>query len=292
MSDKKLTTDADLEMLQDVHTKTMFISLAINSRAQTCVPLAVIILGLLCSSCSLIKGTLELPDKAIQTFVTSVGEPGKTDPVELQSQLIRFSDHYINAMNSASEMLRKNGDDHPEQRTLLIRRIAVINDVLSIATGSNSYANLLDMIILVSFNLDQVDYWMPKRYGDSAKPLLTAALESEKEIWRIAEMALKKEQIEELRNAIRAWREQYPDGRTPLEVGSLGFASEIARMHKSNQSDESSVFNLLMIDPFAGLDPATIELANTRLFAERGLFLTRHLPTCWFRNGTFDHTNF
>ncbi len=32
----------------------------------------------------------------------------------------------------------------------------------------------------------------------------------------------------------------------------------------------SSVFNLLAIDPLAGLDPATRELANTRLFAERG----------------------
>jgi hypothetical protein len=41
----------------------------------------------------------------------------------------------------------------------------------------------------------------------------------------------------------------------------------------------SSVFNLLSIDPLAGLDPATRELANTRLFAERGLFLARHMPT-------------
>ena len=41
----------------------------------------------------------------------------------------------------------------------------------------------------------------------------------------------------------------------------------------------SSVFNLLAIDPLAGLDPATRELANTRLFAERGMFLARHMPT-------------
>jgi hypothetical protein len=33
------------------------------------------------------------------------------------------------------------------------------------------------------------------------------------------------------------------------------------------------------IDPLAGLDPATRELANTRLFAERGMFLARHMPT-------------
>ena len=245
------------------------------------VPLALLMLGLLCSSgCSLIKGTLELPDKAIQAML-SLNRDGVTiDPVELQSQLIRFSDHYLDAMISATGLLRQGAEERPDRRTLLIRRIAMTDDVLSIATGSNAYANLLDMIILVSLNRVNIEnYWMPKRFGDSAKPLLVAAVDSEKEIWRIAETALKKEQIEELRNGIKAWREQHPDGRTPRDVGSLGFATEIAKMSKINQADKSSVFNLLIIDPFAGLDPATSELANTRLFAERGLFLARRMPT-------------
>jgi hypothetical protein len=38
------------------------------------------------------------------------------------------------------------------------------------------------------------------------------------------------------------------------------------------------VFSLLMIDPLSGLDPAARELAETRLMAERALFLSRHLP--------------
>jgi hypothetical protein len=136
------------------------------------------------------------------------------------------------------------------------------------------------MIILVSLNRVNIEnYWMPKRFGDSAKPLLDAGLDAEKEIWRIAGTALQQQQIDELRNGIRAWRDQHPDGRTPRDVGSLGFASEIAKMSKVNQADKSSVFNLLIIDPFAGLDPATSELANTRLFAERGLFLARRMPT-------------
>jgi hypothetical protein len=68
--------------------------------------------------------------------------------------------------------------------------------------------------------------------------------------------------------------------RSPSDIGSLGFASEIARMNRIPQPGmTSSVFNLLAIDPLAGLDPATRELANTRLFAERGLFLARHMPT-------------
>lgn len=259
--------------------KTVFIRSQAPNRTTALAPLAILVLGCICSGCTLIKSTLKLPDKAIQTILASNGVGVTIDPVELQSQLTRFSDHYLDAMNSAAGMLRKDNDERLDRRTLLRRRIAVTNDVLAIATGPNAYANLLDMIILVSLNLKNAEYWMPKRYGYSAKPLLSAAQDSEKEIWRIAETALKKERIEELRIGIKAWREQHLDGRTPRDFGSLDFVTEIAKIHKTNEPNKSSVFNLLMIDPFAGLDPATRELADTRLFAERGLFLARHMPT-------------
>ncbi|MDO9168578.1 MAG: hypothetical protein Q7U18_05715 [Methylobacter sp.] len=220
-----------------------------------------------------------MPDKAIQSMLSSNGGGVTINPVELQSQLTRFSDHYLNAMNSASRMLRKDDAERPNRRSLLRRRIAVTNDVLAVATGPNAYANLLDMIILVSLNLNNLEYWMPKRYGDSAKPLLFVAQDSEKEIWRIAETALKKKNIEELRIGVKAWREQHIDKRTSRDFESFDFVIEIAKIHKTNEANKSSVFNLLMIDPFAGLDPATRELADTRLFAERGLFLARHMPT-------------
>ncbi len=162
-----------------------------------------------------------------------------------------------------------------------MRRIAITSDILAIVTGANTYANLLDMIIFASLNRMNIeDYWMPKFYGESAKPYLLASQEVEKEIWRIAATALKKEQLSELRAAINAWHAQHKDVRSPRDLGSLGFASEVAQMNRSPQAGlTSSVFNLLSIDPLAGLDPATRELANTRLFAERGLFLARHMPT-------------
>lgn len=254
-----------------------------TSQAKHCMSLQIcllmLLLGVLSSGCGLLKETFALPDKAIDSLFKSVGDGDKTDPVELQSQLLRFSDHYLDTLNSGTAKLRQGDNQRPEARTLVRRRISAINDVLSIATGSNTYANLLDMVILVSLNLSNANYWMPKRYGDSALPLLNAGQEAEKEIWRIAEAALNNEQILELRNGIEAWRSQHSEGRAPRDIGGLGFSTEIAKMHKTNQHGKSSVFNLLMIDPFAGLDPTTMELANTRLFAERGMFLTRHMPT-------------
>ncbi len=243
--------------------------------------LLLLTLALNASGCSLLKNTLELPEKGIRSMLSLNQGNGAPDPVELQSQLLRFADNYIDAINFASRGLQQENGTPAARRTLLRRRIAITNDVLAIATAANTYANLLDMTILVSLNRMDIDhFWIPQRYGESAKPLLLAAQEAEKEIWRIAATTLKPEQIKELRAAIQSWHEQHPNVRSPRDLGSMGFASEIAPMNRSSQSGiTSSVFNLLAIDPLAGLDPATRELANTRLFAERGLFLARHMPT-------------
>ena len=233
------------------------------------------------SACSLLKSTLELPEKGLRSLLSLNQGIDESDPVELQSQLLRFADNYIDAISLASRGLRQANGQPPQRLTSLRRRIAVTNDVLGIATAANTYANLLDMVILVSLNrMTVADFWIPQRYGESAKSLLIASQEAENEIWRIAATALKPEQIAELRTAIQTWHDQHPDVRSPRDIGALGFVSDVARMNRiSRPGITSSVFNLLTIDPLAGLDPATRELANTRLFAERGMFLARHMPT-------------
>ncbi|MDD1611848.1 MAG: hypothetical protein LUQ57_01760, partial [Methylococcaceae bacterium] len=233
------------------------------------------------SGCGLLKSTLELPEKGIRTMFLLDQESGAPDPVELQSQLLRFADKAIETLNRAIGRLQREDDKGTRSRTLLRRRITVTNDILAIATGANTYANLIDMAILASLNRMNVeDYWIPKYYGESAKPYLLASQQIEKEIWQIVATTLKKERIEELRAAIKTWQAQHPAVRSPSDIGALSYASEVAQISRgSGQGITSSVFNLLSIDPLAGLDPATRELANTRLFAERGLFLARHLPT-------------
>ena len=240
-----------------------------------------IALALSADGCSLLKNTLELPENGIRSLFSLNQNNDAPDPVELQSQLLRFADNYIDAINLASWGLQRSDGQPAERRTLLRRRIAITNDVLAIATAANTNANLLDMVILVTLNrMSVADFWLPQRYGESAKSLLLASQEAEKEIWRIAATALQPEQIKELRTAIQTWHDQHPDVRSPRDIGALGFASDVAKMNRGSRPGiTSSVFNLLTIDPLAGLDPATRELANTRLFAERGMFLARHMPT-------------
>jgi hypothetical protein len=238
-------------------------------------------LGLGVSGCNLLKSTLEMPEKGIRSLFSLDKENGASDPVELQAQLLRFADNSIESLNLAIGRLQREDDKVTRRRTLLMRRINTTNDILAIVTGANTYANLIDMAILASLNRMNVeDYWIPRLYGESAKPYLLVSEQAEKEIWRIAATELNEEQLLELRAAIKAWHEQHPTVRSPRDLGSLRLASEVAQSNRSSRPGiTSSVFNLLSIDPLTGLDPATRELANTRLFAERGLFLARHMPT-------------
>ncbi|MGR9036831.1 MAG: hypothetical protein ACU83O_09615 [Gammaproteobacteria bacterium] len=252
---------------------------AAYSRAPKVVLLLALAMGV--GGCNLLKSTLELPEKGIRSLLLLDQGNGAPDPVELQSELLRFADNSIETLNRAIGRLQREDDKGSRKRTLLRRRIFITYDILAIATGANTYANLIDMAILASLNRMNVeDRWIPTLYGESARPYLLASQQVEKEIWRIAERTLKQEQLSELRAAIKTWHEQHPTVRSLSDVGSLSFASEVAQINRSSRAGiTSSVFNLLVIDPLAGLDPATRELANTRLFAERGLFLARHMPT-------------
>ena len=63
-----------------------------------------------------------------------------------------------------------------------------------------------------------------------------------------------------------------------MATRALGFASRVAEAGGDNAAKPSSVFSLLNVDPLAGMDPAVREIAQTRLLAERALFLTQKMP--------------
>jgi len=135
------------------------------------------------------------------------------------------------------------------------------------------------MVVLVNLTRTLVqEQWVPKLYGDSARPLLTDCERAEAEIWRIAEPVLKPVQRQELRDAIDTWWKERPNQESALYTRALGLAAELGKTNQQPSEDSSSVFSFLMLDPLSGLDPATRELAQTRLLAERALYMGQRMP--------------
>ncbi len=158
-------------------------------------------------------------------------------------------------------------------------KIALGTETCSIASGANPVANLLDMTVFVTVARTAFEeYWQPKVFGASAQPILESCRNAETDIWRIAATMLKPPQQAELRQAIQVWPRQNPHPEDLLAARALGLASQVAKSSANSTAAPTSVFNLLNLDPLSGLDPATREIAETRLFAERALFVTQKMP--------------
>lgn len=219
--------------------------------------------------------------RAVKAVLPGGQETEPVDPIELQEDMLRFADNFVISTSKGAEKLERESRSIKRSELLTIK-VALASDVYGIASGSNALANLVGLTVLASGTRSRVeDYWLPKVYGSSAENLLATLKEREKEIWTIAERVLNEEMIGELKEAIRKWRE-----RTGLPEGDLEpFASnalinDVTKGFERNRQSflPSSVFALFDIDPLAGLDPATRELTETRLFAERALFMGQRLP--------------
>jgi hypothetical protein len=153
----------------------------------------------------------------------------------------------------------------------------VANNTMIIASGANATANLLDMVVFVTLGrMSLQDYWVPQ-CGPAAQPMLDTTRKLEREIWLTAARVLTPPQQDELRSVIAAWRAEHP-GQIELSIRFRDFAEVAAGKERGNKGKTSSVFSLLFIDPFAGLDPATREMEQTRYVADRALYVIKRMP--------------
>ena len=100
----------------------------------------------------------------------------------------------------------------------------------------------------------------------------------ETNLWTFTGKLLTPSQQAELRAAIKDWRAQNPQPDSVLAARAIGFATQVTGANRSDSAKPGSVFNLLMLDPLAGMDPAVREIAQSRLFAERALFVAQRMP--------------
>jgi hypothetical protein len=239
-----------------------------------CLPLAAF-----SSGCRVVKGAAKVPGGAARTVTPDKKENQNFDPVQIQQGLVRFSDVFLARTTLGIDKLRR-GTNTLAPAEVLRWKTTIGTKICAIASGPNSAANLLDMTAFVSVTRRAIeDYWQPKIFGESAQPILESCRDSETNIWRLAASVLTPNQQAELRAAIEAWCRENPPGENALASHSTGFTSRLAEAGKADTSARSSVFSLLMLDPLSGLDPATREIAQTRLFAERALFVAQWMPT-------------
>ena len=252
-----------------------------EARFQICAWWSLALAALLCplmQGCQVIKGVSQAPSRALQTVTTAKSEPPSLDPVALQQQLLRLADEFTYRATVAVNHLRR-GTNKPTRAEVLHWKTALNSQTLSMVSGPNSVGNLLDMTVFVTMTRKGLEeYWGPKVFGASSEPLLLGLHDTETSLWDLTKRLLTPEQLSELRAAIEAWHHQNPLPQGVIEARATGLVWQLAQSSPTKSQKPGGVLDLLKLDPLSALDPATHEVALTRLFGERALYVSQKLP--------------
>jgi hypothetical protein len=229
------------------------------------------------TGCRLVNNVARMPGEVV-TAVAPGGNKQTVDPAALQVDLQRYADEYAGRTTAAlDEYARRIGT--AEARSQALRwKVSVGTATVTIATGPNAQANLLDFVALATVTRTALEeVWIKTTNGPAFEPWLGVSRSLETDAWNLTRGILNAEQQQELRDAIRHWWDMNPDGHMsffarPEEFGSL--------IRKTGQESvrPGSVFAIVGLDPTAGLDPAVREVTRTRLFAERAMFMAQRMP--------------
>lgn len=231
------------------------------------------------TGCGLLRTTAELPGRAVNTVTPGKPDSKAVDPLEVQQNLLRFADSFSTRMFVAIDRVAQDSDAMNPAEALRWK-LAVTTETCGIASAPNPVANLLDMTVFVTvMRVTLEEHWQPNVFGPSAQSMLDSCRSAETEIWGQVGQVLKPAQQEELRTAIAKWHQQNPRPEDMLAARAFGLAAMVGKATGTDTTQPGNVFGILMIDPLAGMDPAVREIAKTRMFAERALFVSQMMPT-------------
>jgi hypothetical protein len=205
------------------------------------------------------------------------GKPSaQPELVDEQIQLQRFADDFQTRTGQALDESAERLDTDAGRQKVLRLKLTIGSSVLSVVSGPNPNANLLDLVSLtVLMRMSVQDYWMKTTNGAAFRPWLDVSRALERDVWDLAGRFLKPAQVDELRRGIEQWYAQNPEVRTAFFARPHAFASMV---WTSQEKGAGSTFNLVSLDPTAGLEPAVREVTQSRLFAERAMYLAQRMP--------------
>jgi hypothetical protein len=205
-------------------------------------------------------------------FISGGGNAqGPISQIELQEALQRFAGQFIQRIVDASS---PNSIGLPSARlhTATIRHVLVYSSsILEITSGPYPEVNLLDMATFVTLNKHSLEkYWVPKVYGDQAKPLLAAFEASERDLNYLRQRVLSSEQNRKLSQVIARWETNNPDLKSVEWVRLSIFALQAGAVAKA-QADEASGL-------MASVKGAVTVGDQAILLANRAMFLGQRMP--------------
>jgi hypothetical protein len=221
---------------------------------------------------------LRAPQAVVNTVVPIGKGNAQPDPLQLQVQIERYADTFIMQLSqSLDDYAKKTGSDAARLEALKLKLLSA-SAMVSIASGPNPNANLLDLVAVATLSRMSVeDRWMKADKAPAYDQWLATSRVLDSAAWQLATNELNPSYVKELRKSIERWSEENPEALGTFIARPQEFATLMVHEQKA-ETDRNSVFSIVNLDPTAGLDPAVRELTQTRLMAERAMFTLQRMP--------------
>ena len=252
-------------------------SLLLPRRGSSCALLLLVLL--VTPGCKLLSSAANAPSQVASGILGEGQKPSeRVPPNVLQAAVMRFSDTVASRILQATEEFARRGGT-PEAKLQGLRwRVGQTTAAYSIACNSNANIALLDMLVLVSLGRAvHEDHWLPNVWGEADRPMLEAFTTLERDAWTLASPLLADVQIEQIRAALKAWRERNPD-LAVTAFTRLPVFQDIAVEGEKVDGSTGGLGALLSVDPLSGLEPAVREIEQARMFGERTMFYMQRAP--------------
>ena len=237
-----------------------------------------LVLLALLSGCALVDRAADLTSPAFAGVAgrktTPVG-----DPLSLHLQLALLSDRVVTHIVQATEAPLDAVND-PNRRAALLRiRLDYASAMWNAASGPKPYADAIDMLLTLTVGRRRLERSsLAHALGESLRPILAVLRSAESDVERLVRGFLTPAELSALNQAIREAEELQIEGQR-LDIVDLSELLSSSRVASSGGGRGSTnLFSILGLDPFAGLDPARREIAESRQFGERLLFTVQRMP--------------
>ena len=190
--------------------------------------------------------------------------------VELQSELMSYADRFASIITQAMEDFETLKPKPQARQVILSDLVYSISSIYTIAAEPNPQVGLLDMVAVTTLGRIIYEDNMRRKYGKSTTVLVAGFRQLEKDVWRVAAKVLTREQQGELRQLILYWRKNNPD---KVVYNYLRFSDFAAQRRNSTLVKKVQAGGL-----FKTVKEVTQQVEETRMLAERGIFLGTRLP--------------
>jgi len=207
------------------------------------------------------------------TASESIKEDTRMTLVDLDQYCMGFGERYLTLVGNACNQVEKAVKEREVKARAHSFKLHAASSVYDIASGANPFAKLMDLILLAELQ-DLVwnrEGLANQVFGaEAALPLVEALKEGRRDAWTLADRILKPDQRGALESMIAEWRAAHPSAE------SIAFV----RFDDFTEYRGKSVLDGVPLGSglLAPLSDASRQMAESRLFLERAMYLFKRMP--------------